>query len=174
MRIIRGTNTMKEYILTVTCAGVFCGAIGLLFDGKNDAGLSKYIRMLCSLCLICVICAPLFSFRKKTHSSIDFPKELTDSDLDAVLQEYDAYVIEQARVDLCDSVAQRIFEKIGIMPLDVDIQFNVEKSRDQTEVSIREAVITVTETTPTLSAYVSELLGIAPEIIVTQRQENES
>lgn len=165
---------MKEYILTVTCAGVFCGTIGILFDKKGNAGISEHIRTLCSLCLICVICAPLFSFRKSENFSIDFSKELTDADLDAVLQEYDTYVIEQARDSLCDRVTQRIFEKIGIMPLAVDIQFNVEKSRDKTEVSIRAATITVTETAPTLSAYVSELLGITPEIIVTQRQETES
>lgn len=164
---------MKEYILTVTSAGIFCGVIGLFFDGKNDGGLSKYIRMLCSLTLICVIAAPLFSIGKDHELSIDFPTELTDIDLDAIRDEYDVYVIEQARLSLCDTVSQRIFEKTGIMPTMVDIQFNVEQNRDKTEVSIDAARITVTETTPTLSAYVTELLGIAPEIIVIQRQENE-
>ena len=80
---------------------------------------------------------------------------------------YDEYIIENARTEMCTALKSRIFQKIGISPDSIGIQFSVEENEDKIIVEVSSVTIKISDACDTgeLSSYVRELTGKIPEII---------
>lgn len=116
---------MKEFFVSVLCAGAASGVIGLFFE--DDPEIGKYIRLVLSLCLA----ASLIPGAAKLLHDAPFPAPAFsegDAENGGVSRLFDAYVIEEARRTMCGEVKSQIFQKTGITPTSVDIQFSVTES----------------------------------------------
>lgn len=152
---------MKEYIFSVMCAGITAGIAGLFFEGSN---VGKFIKLALSLCFI----ASLIPGAKKLVGEIDVLKNdisvISSFDFEQASQNYTDYVLSEAKNRLSDELKKTIFEKTGIMPASVDIQFNVTES--EAEIAVDIASVTVIsdslEAVPGIYDYISDLTGVVP------------
>ncbi len=150
---------MKEYIISIMTSGAVIGIIGLMFSGKSYDGVSKYIKLLSSLVMICVFFSPIADMTKymAQFSFDDYRTELPD--FEKIADDYDSYIIEDARNRLSSELCGMIFDKTGIMPDTCRIEFIVEKREEITEVKIDSVLIAIESNIAGLSEYVSELTG---------------
>lgn len=156
---------MREYLETIAAAGIAAGLAGMLFEGKENESIARYVKLVCSLCLVCVIALPAIRFLSHpAFPELETLSETEAMDCRAIRNTYDRYVIEQARLSMEETVKNRIFEKTGIMPYGVDIEFSVIETSDKTEVSVKSVTVTTKGDWDGLSAYVYGLTGCRPEI----------
>lgn len=52
---------MKTYILSMLAAALVAAVVGILSPSGEGGGISKHMRLLCSLFLLCVLLSPLIS-----------------------------------------------------------------------------------------------------------------
>ena len=161
---------MKDYFLTILCAGIAAGIAGFLFDGKQNENIARYVKFAFMLCIVCVTALPLFGFfRSPSFPDLSFP-DFSEEDFSDLQEKYDDYVTEQARVSLCDTLSRRIFEKTGIMPRSVDIQFSKEQNGDKTEVTVKSVCIVTEDRSETLFSSVEEWIGIRPTVLLPEKK----
>ena len=156
---------MKEYFLTIACAGIAAAVGGFLFDGKQNENIARYIRFAFALCILCVTVFPLLRFlRSARFEAVSLP-EFSEAEFADLQKRYDEYVIERARVSLCETLSERILEKTGIMPQSVDIQFITSENDEKIEVAIQSVRIAIEPPSEELAKAVKEWTGVYPEIV---------
>lgn len=160
---------MQEYVRTVTVALFFSGICSFLF-GDGNIGVSKYVRLVCSLCVVCAVVSPVFL----TVHKISFEKpELEDSfitEYGGVTEETDAYILNMAKEKLDSEISNAVFEKFGINVSRCDIQLSVKENEGTTRVDVKSATLAVPKEHEKdigeISAYLETILGITPEILI--------
>lgn len=132
---------MKEYILSLVCAAVASSVLGLIFHG--DETLGKYARLAVSLCLVASLVPGGIKGINSLEQKVEETSYLYENEtyLSEITDSYDRYIIENARGDLCSQLKILIFEKSGIMPDDVCIEFNTNVEKDKISVSIKSVYI---------------------------------
>ncbi len=157
---------MREYLISVMSAGIVTGIIKLLFSDKSSESIGKYIRLLSSILMICVLAAPLGGIIKglSEFKPEDYSIELPD--FEKMSDEYDAYIIENARRSLGDQLCSMIFERTGIKPDTCRIEFSVEKKEEKINVKVSSVLIACDRKIEGIEEYVSELTGCAKENVV--------
>ena len=156
---------MKEFIFSIMCAGIASGIIGLFFE--DDTEIGKYVKLVLSLCFVAEIIpgtAKIFSMQELPEGIF---KEYDENVFEDIEKSYDEYIIENARTEMCTALKSRIFQKIGISPDSIGIQFSVEENEDKIIVEVSSVTIKISDACDTgeLSSYVRELTGKIPEII---------
>lgn len=157
---------MKDFIISVLCAGVASGIIGIFFE--DDAEIGKYVKLVLSLCVAAAIIpgsAALFA-RMELPEGIFSDGE--EPDFAEIEKSYDRYVIEKARTEMCEKLETIIFQKTGIMPQSADIQFSITENKEKTEVEVSAVTVYVGDTADAdkICALVESLVGVTPDIAV--------
>ena len=155
---------MKDFIITLVCAGVASGMIGLFFE--DDREIMKYIKAVLSLCLAASVMPAVFGFSAKIKEG-DYLREIEDGQMQDFQNKYYEYVLDDAKEKLCRELEQRIFEKTGINTDSVNIQFGMEEREDQILVDIKSIEITVGNSCDknAVKECVYDALGITPQVL---------
>lgn len=155
---------MKDFVLTLVCAGVASGVIGLFFEDDNE--IMKYIKVVLSLCLSASIIPAVFGLTGEIKNGENFLK-YEDIEIEEFRDKYYEYVLEDAKKNLCRDLEQEIFEKTGIKPDSVNIQFDVEQREDEIFVDIKSIEITVGKSCDkkSIEECVYNALGVTPSIL---------
>ena len=158
---------MKEFILTVVTAGIASGVIGLFFE--DDAEIGKYIRLVLSVCFLSAVIPGGINLVSSIFGDGGFHPETGSFDSENCEHIYEEYVIECAKQSLEDELCKKIFENTGIKAQDVNIQFNVTRTEETTDVDISEITVLIPsgDGHGSVSEIVKELCGKEPEIILT-------
>lgn len=167
---------MEEYIMSLVCAAIAAGVLGLVFQGNQTLG--KYARLSLSLCLIASLMPAsaegIGNLRNQLpetgnlYENTEYLSEITDS--------YDRYIIEDARIKMCHELKMLIFEKSGIMPDSVRIEFNTSEKDGHIDVSIKKVEVISSSLSENyeIADYVYQLTKVKPNMIKTsENQENE-
>ena len=163
---------MREFVITLLCAGVSSGVIGLFFE--DDAEIMKYIKVVLSLCIAASIIPSVFGMLGKLPLEDILPEE-DGVVLEEFQQRYDNYVIENARKELAIKLKREIFEKTGINVPSCNIQFSVEEKEEKLYVDIASVEIEIDSDTHknSVSECVYSLVGIYPEFSSASKMEDE-
>jgi len=127
---------MRDFVISMMCAGVASGVIGMFFDGDT---MGKHIKTVLSICIVSMllVCGTRF-FGKVKLSVPDFYKA---ENVDLTVKSYEDFVIENTRAEMCATLKRMIFEKSGITPDGVDIQFSINSNDTKTIVDV--ATVTI-------------------------------
>ena len=163
---------MREFVMTLVCAGVGSGAIGLFFE--DDAEIKKYIKVVLSLCITASLITSVVGMVGKTP----FESEILEEDgsaFEEFLQKYDGYVIENARNELAETLKREIFEKTGINVHSCNIQFSVEEKEEKlyVDVAVAEIEIETEADKNAVSECVYGLIGLYPKILIRKQMEDD-
>lgn len=162
---------MREYFLTLACAGITAAAAGYLFDGKQNESMARYIRFAFALCILCITVFPLLRFvRSPNMPALSFPT-LSDEDIARMQSRSDDYVIEQTRRELIAGLSERIAEKTGIMPRSVDIQFTKTEGAGNLTVTVCSVDIVTDCPSDALAEAVKEWIGVYPTLRTPETEE---
>lgn len=161
---------VKEYILSLACAGIASGIIGLFSDSSST---SKYIKLVVSLCFI----SSLLPGTAKLVNNLPeaFGPDIHDSTaFENAHEKYLDYVIEDTRKKLSTKLCNLIFEKTGIIPEGTDIQLDVTENEDGINVDIASVEIVSAELAgkPEIAEYVQKLTGKKPVMLSERRESN--
>lgn len=136
---------IKEYFTALFIVCVICTVCDLLSDFASP-GLSRALRLVCSLALLFTVFSCVLSGCKDiSYSRIsvnDFAKSEHES---RELSERN--FIESTRTELESNLSSAIYEKFGIKPDTVRIEFSTDKKDGVTEVSVSSAMIVFPNTT---------------------------
>lgn len=163
---------MKEYIMSLICAAVASGIMGLVFKGSGP--LEKYARLSLSVCLIaCVIPSGVKDF-ERLKNEIPDTQDQNHEYLSEIANSYDKYVIEDTRKKMCSQLKMLIFEKSGIMPDSVSIEFNTDIKEDGIDVWVKSVhiVSSALKDNEEIKKYVYELTKVYPTIKEKSGVEN--
>ena len=152
---------MRDFAFSLICAGVASGVIGMFFEGDN---IGKYVKLVLSLCITAMIAASLFSCGKDAFCDISFGTEPFPT------KDYEEFLIENSRNEMGRTLKRMIFEKTGITPEYVDIQFSVTEKEGNTLVDIASVTVCCTELCGNreLEEYVLAVTGKIPDIIQSE------
>lgn len=155
---------MKDFIMTLVCAGVASGVIGLFFE--DDGEMMKYIKVVLSLCLAASIIPAVMGCAAKIKSG-DNSLLHEDFGIEEFENRYYETVIEDARKKLCIELEEEIFKKTGIKPDSVNIQFCVEQRKDEIFVDIKSIEVAVYKSCDkkAIEECVYNALGTEPKIV---------
>lgn len=167
---------MKEYIMSLVCAAIASGIIGLVFQGNETLG--KYARLSLSVCLIASLIPASVSGFEKLKNQIPNTENIYKNDvyLSEITDSYDRYIIEDARQKMCSKLKLLIFEKSGIMPDSVRIEFNTSVNEEQIDVSIKSVEVFSSELSENqeIKEYVYQLTKVKPQMIkISETEQNE-
>jgi len=162
-------DSFREYFITLFSVCCVCTLCDLLSDFASK-GVSSALKLLCSLGI-------LMSVFSIFLNGCDIKKEL--SKLESIysqaqkyesLQESENVFVENTGIQLEYNISCTIYEKFGIKPVSVSIEFNKENKDGVTEISLQKIDITLPEDTDEISVYsvksfVGELFGSDAKII---------
>jgi hypothetical protein len=162
---------MKEFILTLVCAGTASGIISIFFE--DDKEIMKYIKVVLSLCLAASIVSSASGLVFKIKDA-QLPAG-NDINIDSFRQKYSEYVIEDAREKLCIQLENVIIEKTGIKPDSVNIQFVVEEKEDNYFVDIKSIDIVLEKDSDkkAVEDCVYTALKVYPEIFTAKEADKQ-
>ena len=162
---------MKDYILSIACAGIVSGIIGT-FSGFSST--SRYIKLVVSLCFISSVIPGTVSIIENLPSyNKDFG--LYDSfAFEKAEEKYLDYVIADTRKNLCQKLNDMIFEKTGIIPDETNIQLDVAENKNCINVEIASVEIISAELAKRdgVSEYIKGITGKIPVILPERRNNN--
>ncbi|MBE6623055.1 MAG: hypothetical protein E7621_02590 [Ruminococcaceae bacterium] len=150
--------------MTLICAGVASGIIGLFFE--DDGEMLKYIKVVLSLCLAASIIPAVMGCAAKIKGGERFLK-YEDFGVEEFENRYYETVIEDARKKLCVELEDEIFKKTGIKPDSVNIEFCVEQREDEILVDIKNIEVAVYKSCDkkAIEECVYNALGEKPDIV---------
>ncbi len=161
-------DAMREFVITLVCAGVSSGVIGLFFE--DDAEIMKYIKVVLSLCIAASIIPSVYGMLGKLPLEDILPEE-DGAAFEEFQQNYDNYVIENARKELALTLKREIFEKTGINVPYCNIQFSEEEKEEKLYLDIAsvEIELDLDSHEHAVSECVYSLVGIYPEFLIRKQ-----
>lgn len=130
---------IKEYFTALFAVCVICTICDLLSDFASP-GLSRALRLVCSLALMFTVFSCVLSGCKNISCSDMAVKNFTVSEHEIrELSEHN--FIENTRTELESTLLSAIYEKFGIKPDTVRIEFSTDKKDGITNVSVSSAMV---------------------------------
>ncbi len=162
----------KEYFITLFFVCVLCAVCDIV-SGFTSEGLTRALKLVCSLTLLVTIFPSAISGCSNSSFS-DLTAKLTN--LDTNTSSYattDSVIIEKSKKELENNVSLAIYEKFGIKPDNVSIEFTVDKKDGATDISVTSINVKMPNNTDkaTVSAvtiFTNDLFGIGSQSILTE------
>lgn len=162
-------NFLSDWLLMLipTCACAVC-AEALFSSFSHSLSMQKYIRFTLSLCICSVIFMPAFSLLGTLPEKIDDIKLELEQDKEDFVSLSDEFVLSFAKQELEKKCADKIYERFGIKPQYVSIEFSVREQESSLLADICFFEIGLLkkdkEQASSVRIYMEELLQTVPDI----------
>ena len=163
-------EVFKEYFITLFWVCILCSLCDII-SGFTSEGLARALKLVCSLTLLLAVFPTAFSgcssnFSDLSSKLISYSGEISGNEADSLL-------IEKSKEELENNVSLAIYEKFGIKPDSVSIEFSVKEKDGVTEVSVVGINIKMPQdadkaTMSAVKLFADELFGIADHSILTE------
>ena len=166
---------MKEYIITLVGAALFCGFVEMLSPDGEGGGIKKHIKLLSSLCILCILIAPLVSFAQEVKA-YDLGAALSEIGDETYDEKYDE-ICNKSIASYSESELGRICEERLMRELDVEqggVRVDVRTEYQNDILSVTLATVRIypealAKDPRDMERIVSEMLGCECEIIYEKR-----
>ncbi len=162
---------MKEFILTLVGACLFCGLAEILSPDGNSGEIKKHIRLISSLCVLCIMAAP----------AVSFARQLREYNINDIIFVFDGDEYENKYDEICNEsitaytaqelegrCGELISEKLGLSSESFDITVDADCAGESITVSSASVTLypeAITQNPREISSLVENLLGCECEII---------
>ena len=162
----------KEYFITLFLVCVLCALCDIV-SGFTSEGLTRALKLVCSLTLLLAVFPSAFSgcgkddLQALTTKLTDFnAAKFSDTNTDSV-------IIEKSKNELENNVSLAIYEKFGIKPDSVSIEFTVDKKENATDVSVASINVQMPKNTDkaiisAVNLFINELFGTDIQGLLTE------
>ncbi len=154
---------MREYLMSVICAALAVGVIGVLMPDDEGGGLRRHVGLIGALCVVAILISP-------AHHLLDFLGGLserdwaadTEQDVEQYESEYSKYLTSLGERELAEGLATLICDNFDISPEQCHVNAKIGQYDGQ---AVAEQVTVILSGTALLrdpyaiEEFVSELLG---------------
>ena len=162
----------KEYFVSLFLVCILCALCDII-SGFASEGLTRALKLVCSLTLLLTVFPSVFSgcnnsnFRNITAKLSDFDTSIS-SDITT-----SSVIIEKSKKELENNLSLAIYEKFGINPDSVSIEFTVDEKDGAIDISVANINVKMPKNTDkaTVSAvtiFANELFGNGTQSFLTE------
>lgn len=164
----------KEYFISLFLVCILCALCDII-SGFASEGLTRALKLVCSLTLLLTVFPTAFSgCNKSNFNNIKAKLSEFDTSISSEITA-DSMIIENSEKELENNLSLAIYEKFGIKPDSVSIEFTVEEKDGAIDISVAKINVKMPKNTDkaTVSAvtiFANELFGIGTQSILTEQK----
>lgn len=165
-------GSFREYFISLFTVCILCVLCDLLADFTSK-GVSSALKLVCSIVLLLTVFSAILNGCNISSLKNSFSAIADTASYDVAVSSSDELFLEKTRHELEKNLSITLYEKFGIKPDYVSIEFNTEENAEETAVSVSmvETVLPGSTDDITVSAadiFIGSLFGTDAKITITR------